>query len=298
MMKTIWQLQRQQSFNTMTVHELKDKFNYCMHGLGAFAGVRQTNTKEAFLRWYKKGVKVFEFDIGKTTDNKYVAVAHTVDEKSMRRMEVFEKPNVYDFDWFMKQTLFSLSTKGLTPISLQNIIDMLSEYKDTVFMLDLFGMFTEEQILNFLDVLSLCIGEKTELKERFLIEAYTTETVAIVSKSGYKGIYCARYEYNMGENDVDAVISFLKENSVLFISYPFMYTEKFPGEIEKYSEGGMTVFSRTKYNNKNKKLMDCGVSVNIVSYVFDKKVCVFQYLRYMLACTRRLLAKIYVRIKY
>ena len=102
----------------------------------------------------------------------------------------------------------------------------------------------------------------------------------------------------MGENDVDAVISFLKENSVLFISYPFMYTEKFPGEIEKYSESGMTVFSRTKYNNKNKKLMDCGVSVNIVSYVFDKKVCVFQYLRYMLACTRRLLAKIYVRIKY
>ena len=79
----------------MTVHELKGKFNYCMHGLGAFAGVRQTNTKEAFLRWYKKGVKVFEFDIGKTTDNKYVAVAHTVDEKSMRRMEVFEKPNVY-----------------------------------------------------------------------------------------------------------------------------------------------------------------------------------------------------------
>ena len=61
----------------MKAQELKDKFNYCMHGLGAFAGVRQTNTKEAFLRWYKKGVKVFE------------------------------KPDIYAYDWFMKQTLFS-----------------------------------------------------------------------------------------------------------------------------------------------------------------------------------------------
>lgn len=282
----------------MTVHELKGKFNYCMHGLGAFAGVRQTNTKEAFLRWYKKGVKVFEFDIGKTDDSKYVAVAHTVDEKSMRRMEVFEKPDIYAYDWFMKQTLFSLSTKGLTPISLQNIVDMLSDYKDAVFMLDLFGMFAKEQILKFLEALTFCIGEKKELHERLLIEAYTTETVALISKSGYKGIYCARYEYNTGENDVESVISFLKENDIFFISYPFMYTEMFPGEIEKYSKSGMTVFSRTKYNNKNKKLIESGVSVNIVSYVFEKKVCVFQYMRYMLACTRRLLAKIYVRIKY
>lgn len=282
----------------MELDALKTGFHYCMHGLGAFAGVRQTNTKEAFYRWYKKGIKCFEFDIGKTADNKYVAVAHTVDKKSMRRMEVFEEPKEYTESWFMSQTLFSLSTKGLTPMSLNDIIKLLIKHEDIVVMLDLFGLFEKTEILDFLAALSDSIGDNKTIKERLLVESYSLEAAGFIAQHDYRGIYCARHEYNTAEINIAETISFLKANNVLFISYPFMYNESFKGELENYSKNGLTVFSRTKYNNKQKELSSYGVTVNIVSFVFDKKLFLFQYMAYMCACFRRLLAKIYVKIKY
>lgn len=104
----------------MTITDLSKGFHYCMHGLGAYKGLRQTNTLEALNYWYKKGVRVFELDIAITDDNQYFAVAHTVDAPSMKRLDIVERPQKYTFDWFMSKKLFPVTTKGLTPISLQN----------------------------------------------------------------------------------------------------------------------------------------------------------------------------------
>lgn len=142
----------------MDLTSLKGQYNYCMHGLGAIGGLRQTNTLEAFNRWYKRGVRVFEFDIARTEDDRYVAVAHTVDEKSMFRMEITEKPQEYTYDWYMGQKLFPKSTKGLTPLSLESIIQLLVKHNDCVFMLDLFGMFTEDKTKHFLNAIDTVVG--------------------------------------------------------------------------------------------------------------------------------------------
>ena len=126
----------------MTVFDLKNGFQYAMHGNGAYKGLRQTNTLDALLYWYNKGVRVFEIDMARTDDNQYVAVAHDMKDKSLRRLEIFNPPKYRTAEWFMQQKLFSVSTKGLKPLSLQSIVNILKEHQDMIIMLDLFGMFS------------------------------------------------------------------------------------------------------------------------------------------------------------
>lgn len=270
---------------------LKTGYHYCMHGVGAIGGVRQTNTLEAFQRWYKKGVRVFEFDLAITEDKQYVAVAHTVDRKSMRRMEVLEIPQTYSYDWFMQQRLFSHTTKGLTPLSLADVIRLLKEDTDCCFMLDLFGMFTFADMKLFLGALDSFVSDDEDVKSRLLLEAYNGEMAEAICEHGtkYNVIYCVRYEGHMNGEAVS--VDYLRKNEIEYISYPWMYTEQFPGELERYTAAGFTAFSRTVFNTKVRKLKKAGVTVNIVSYQFHGWKIIYELPLYALACVKRILVK-------
>lgn len=279
-----------------SLQNLKTRYCYCMHGLGAVKGLRQTNTLEAFNLWYKRGVRVFEFDLAKTDDNKYVAVAHTVDKKSMTRMEILEEPDCYSYEWFMKQRLFPLTAGGLTPLSLSDVFELLNSHKDCIFMLDLFGMFTGLDLIPFLEAADSLITNYNDINDRLLLEAYNRQMSDTISShsSKYNIIYCVRYEGNT-DKDGAVPIEYLKDKQISFVSYPWMYEKDFPGEIKAYSEAGITVFSRTKYNTKNKKLQAAGVSVNIVGYKFSGALILIQYPLYVLACVNRLISKVKIK---
>lgn len=281
-----------------SLQNLKTQYGYCMHGLGAIKGLRQTNTYEALNLWYKRGVRIFEFDIAKTDDNKYVAAAHTVDKKSMTRMEILEEPDRYSYEWFMNQRLFPLTAGGLTPLSLSDIFELLNSHKDCIFMLDLFGMFTELELIPFLEAADSLLTNYNDINDRLLLEAYNREMSDTISSHSlkYNIIYCARYEGNT-DKDGAVPIDYLKDKQISFVSYPWMYEKDFPGEIKAYSEAGITVFSRTKYNTKDKKLRAAGVSVNIVGYKFARVLIVIQLPLYMLACINRLVSKIKIKFR-
>lgn len=246
------------------------RFQYAMHGLGAYKGLRQTNTLEALQYWYAKGVRIFEIDIAITDDNQYVAVAHTVDQKSMKRLEILEEPVQYDKSWFMSQKLFPLTTKGLTPLDFFSICDLLSKYSDMIFMIDIFGFFEKSQTAALLNSLSEVLTQKKFLKDRILVEAYNMDMAHVINERGYQIIYCGRYEYDTDPIDIESRIRTLQSLNVKYVSYPWMYHDRFPGEIEQYVKSGINVFSRTKYNNKTAELKKSGVMVNIVACVFNK----------------------------
>lgn len=276
----------------MNVHDLKNSFQYAMHGNGAYKGLRQTNTLDAMLYWYGRGVHIFEIDMARTSDDRYVAVAHTVDRKSMIRLEIPEEPRAYDYGWFMSQKLFPLTTGGLTPLSLESIVEFLEQHMDCVIMLDLFGFFTEQDIEHFLDALDPLVDGKPQLRDRLLLEAYNrTMSRAIFRRSdSYCIIYCARYEGNQ-EKDGFVPVDDLLEYNISFVSYPWMYHKLYPSEIKAYVDAGFTVFSRTRYNFQDRLLKAEGVSVNIVAYRFDGLKIMVQWPLYMLSCIRRMLSK-------
>lgn len=276
----------------MTIEDLQQGFHYCMHGLGAYSGLRQTNTLEALDYWYKKGVRVFEMDIAKTEDNEYVAVAHTVDGPSMKRMDIIDVPDHYTYDWFMSQRLFPVSTKGLTPISIQMIPSIMDKYKDAIIMFDLFGLFDFNQTDSFCKKFDGLLSNIRNLKNRILVEAYNLMMLDAICRHDFEPIFCARFEHDLNDaNDVQQRIARLKDFGVRFISYPWKYKKFFPIEINEYSKAGMTVFSRTKYNTRDKELRAEGVHVNIIAYRFDGYEAPIQALCYFISCLKRLIVK-------
>lgn len=262
-----------------------------MHGLGAYKGLRQTNTIEAFKYWYHKGVRIFELDMAVTEDGCYVAVAHSVDYKSMKRMEILERPQSYSHQWFMAQKLFPLTTKGLSPIDFHTLRKILEDYPDTQFMLDLFGFFTRKEVAPLVSDLKRMLNYESRLLERIIVEAYNIDMAREICNQGVQCIFCARHEYDLGEIDLSLRISALVDLGVKFVSYPWKYATVFPGEIERYANMGMTVYSRTLYNRETVLLAGKGVKVNIVDCVFDNVLYPLQLLFYYMQCAKRLVSK-------
>lgn len=284
----------------MNINELKGSYNYAMHGNGAFKGLRQTNTMEAFEYWHAKGIKIFEIDFARTSDGNYVAVAHTLEDKPLRRLEILDLPpeNERTEEWFMSQKLFKISTKGLTPMSLKTCVETAKANADCIFVFDLFGFFTKDECFDFADKIMGFVGDDEELWNRILLEAYNGEmSEGLMSGAPLCNvIYCARYEFNDKEGGAVSP-EWLLERNIRFVSYPWKYEALFKGEIEKYSSAGITVFSRTKFNTKNGSLKGAGVSVNLIAKRFDGLLIIFQYPLYMLTYFKRIYVKKLVKKK-
>lgn len=279
----------------MTVFDLKNGFHYAMHGNGAYKGLRQTNTEDALLYWYHKGIRIFEIDMAKTDDEQYVAVAHDLNDNSLKRLEIFDIPKTRTADWFMMQKLFDVSTKGLKPLSLQGILDILVEHQDIIVMLDLFGMFSKEESAKFTQVLCDLVTDRS-IENRLLLEAYNFEMIEGISSNAerFNVIYCARYEDNLHDTKAVSAEELILDN-VKFVSYPWYCTKFHPGEIEDYVKHGIIVFSRTKYNTKKCLLKEAGVSVNIIAKRFDGWKIAYQWPAYMFTYLKRIFVKLYVK---
>ena len=254
-----------------SIDDLKNNFSVCMHALGAYKGIEYSNTLEPFEYWYNKGKRIFEVDIGPTEDKKFVAIAHAVNEMFMVRQHVLDKPTVYSYEWFTKQRLYGILGKGLTPLSLDNLLSMLSKYEDVIFMMDVYGIDSAEFLKLFLSELDKSITNDS-LYDRFILEIYDIEYAEIIKEFNSKinVMICE----DSGKTSSPQT---LLDNGISIISYPWRYTRKEQKwSIEDYAKAGITVFSLTKTNLNNKKLKEKGVSVNIVNYCFDAKKIFYQ----------------------
>ena len=282
-----------------TVFDLQNGFSYAMHGNGAYKGLRQTNTQDAMLYWYHKGVRIFEIDMARTSDNQYAAVAHYMSRKDLRRLELFDPPEQCTLEWFKAQKLFSISTRGLTPLSLDRIVEQLVQHEDMIVMLDLFGMFTAEEAADFTQAVCVCIGRRTELWDRILLEAYNEDMMDGIQKTSGQAnvIVCVRYEENEHEETTVAPQTLL-DRGIHFISYPWHYCRNHDGELKEFAREGITVFSRTKDNRNEAELKEAGVKVNILAQRYDGFRILYQYPLYMMTYFKRVLVKIYIKLMH
>ena len=104
------------------IKSLKNTFTFGMHAGGAYNGLRYTNSLDAFKFWYSKGARFFEFDIAMDSNGNFAAITHSFKETDIRKRELFSKQKDYTAEWFSNQKLYTISTKGLIPLSLINIM--------------------------------------------------------------------------------------------------------------------------------------------------------------------------------
>lgn len=238
----------------MNVNDLIGGYLYGMRALGAISGTYHTNTLEGYEHWSKAGIKFWETDVAITDDNKYVMIGHFLDRLTMNRMEINDIPEILTYDWYMKQILFPKSTRGLTPLSLEMVIELALRYPDTIYMLDLYPFSLDNSYsmtMRFLEYLDNVIGNNTELYDSIIIEIYNKDMIHAIREFGkvkFVQMSVSKFIENEGVKDINDVIQFFKENEVNVISYEWRYARKHPEHLSALKDQGFIFVSRSVTN--------------------------------------------------
>lgn len=99
------------------------------HALGGISDTPYLNSKESFISYYEKGVRLFEVDLTRTSDGVWVC-RHSWNS-SLGQWSGDEK-NVMSSEEFLSTPLYGL----YTPMSLKDLMVLLKDYPDAFVMLD------------------------------------------------------------------------------------------------------------------------------------------------------------------
>ena len=257
----------------MEVKELLGKYRYGMRAMGSIAGTYHTNTLEGYEHWKKKGIEFWETDVAVTSDNKYVMIGHFLDAETMQRLEIKELPPALTYDWYMKQKLFPKSTRGLTPLSIENIIEFAKEEPKSVYMLDMYPFSLNESYIatkHFLKYLDECIGDNKYLYKRIIVEAYNKEMITAIKEYPqieYIQMSVSKYMENEKVTDINQFIEYAKDNGINVISYEWRYARRNIKHLEALKQCGFIFISRSITNLfETRKKKRYGVNVALLDY--------------------------------
>ena len=277
----------------ITIYDLKDSFHYAMHGMGEYRGFCHTNSKEAFSFWYQRGIRIFEVDVAETDDREFVCIAHHLDYKTLKRLGIKDIPDSPNSAWFLRQKLLPRLTGGLTPLSLRNLTELLREHGDLILMMDLFGQFSEGTMARFACRMNELTADDLQLRKRVLVEVYNKDMLDEV-RGNCSDIHII-YGIDGGDRRCDYTVSAgqLREWGIEFVSFPWHYRTKYPGRLQELTNSGMTVFSRTIDNLREKALRSAGVNVMLIdTYYRSIKRRIYTRMRFVCdliysACKRK-----------
>ena len=253
-----------------SVYDLKDGFHYGMHGCGYYAGTKYSNTYDGFKYWKSKGIKIIEVDMALTSDGKYVALSHKMDPECLRRLEIYDysDKNAFSHAWFMDHKLFPYSTRGLKPLDLNLILEEMKHDEDLIIMMDLSGMWTEQETQHFANELMNLIGSDKYLINRIMVEAYNQGMIDGIKKGSNDLapiIYCGRGSRKEGVYQFQTPQELL-DQGIKIISYPQHFTYAHPGEIEGFMKKDFIVLSYI-LNEKWLSKME-GVNIALVDVLY------------------------------
>ena len=264
----------------MNVDGLRDSFQYGMHGGGVYKGTKHVNSVEALKYWRRRGVKVMEIDMAKTCDDGFVALAHLMNKHYLNLVEIDipDKHEELTEEWFMSQKLCKRTTKGLTPMNLSMIVDLLKDDSELIVMFDLWRMWDSQDTRDFAMCFSNLASE--DIKRRCVIEVYNKTMLAGIREAGsdLKVMYCVHGPQDP-QFDENVNPSILKQLGINIISYPWLSAQEHPGELKKYHDADFTIFSLYKDNRYCNQMKSSGVIVNLVDYKYPKILLMLYWLK-------------------
>ena len=157
-----------------------------MHALGGINGRIYTNSLEAFEFNYQRGRRLFEVDLTLTTDGQ--VVAH------------HDPPLKMTADEFLSQKINGI----YTPLSFQDLLDLMSEYSDIVIITDIKSNSVES---NFDKTFTLIIKQVQErdpsLFARIVPQVYNQQNIAFLDKYGkFKRLIFAPHVVEASDQEV------------------------------------------------------------------------------------------------
>lgn len=131
------------------------------HAMGAVDGIEYTNSKDAFLTNYERGIRVFEVDFLKTSDDKLV-LRHSWKDPIQ---EGIDKDNIPTEEEFLNTPIMG----KYTPLNIDDLFEIMRNYPDIFIITDTKGNI-ESCIYDIVDIASKSNNE--DLLDRFVIQIY------------------------------------------------------------------------------------------------------------------------------
>ena len=279
----------------MTIYDLKGKFTYAMHGCGAYRGILHSNSAEAFDYWRLGGANIFEIDVALASDGHHVAVAHGLTDDYLRHWEIYKYPPQEErtSEWFCSQKYCRYSSKGLTTMSVADVINRMKNDSDVIVVFDLYNLWSAAAAA-FAREIEKLIDKCDSLWDRILIECYFQDQVEVVNVVNPRihVIFCvndkAAQQYKVEETSIER----LKSLGVEFVSYPWKYSRG-EEDIKRYGDKGMAVMSLTHTNLHSRKLRNAGVNINNVDIRFKGLDFIWMIPVYLIGRIRYYSVKVY-----
>lgn len=245
-----------------------------MHALGAVGDIMYPNAREGLLYWYDKGVKVFEVDVSPTDDGKYVAY-HDFNKEGFLKHGIQKVPDYCTEKWFLDQRLYTEQTElGLTPISLDEILDFLIKERDGVLMVDPKPT-DEESNAQLWKYLNDYISDNDIDGRRIVYEIYDENMLrgTKTTKSDIRLQFCIYDAVEIGESyqirkrPFLEIVDWMEENNIKVVSFPWQVAVEKLDKLKYLKDKGYIVFSRTRNDIFSELLIKSGINVNLVDYV-------------------------------
>lgn len=248
-----------------------------MHACGAIEGITFTNSLDAFLLWYERGIRFFEIDVARTNDGEYVA-CHDFNDEVFGKMEINDIPPVCTRDWFLSQRLYMKSTEGLRTMDLESIFSLLKSHGDIMIMIDP-KVYLNQLVTELLEKVHDNI-EKYEVDgKRIVFELYNQDMIKAIQpfQDMVQFQYCIDDGMQMGTGkeirklSLETQLEILRDYSIHIISYPWKCAVENLGFLKRLKEDQYIIFSKTKNNIFSELLEKAGVNVNLVDYLVSEE---------------------------
>jgi len=176
---------------------------FIAHALGGIEGFSYTNSKEAFIKNYAVGHRVFEVDLIFTADEKLVC--------SHGWNNYVSPPNLIDF----------LNTKiqgTFTPLALIDLFILLRDYPDTFLVTDTKSFKKNDVRSTFQAIIDTANGLAPEILERIIPQIYSEKMLKYIEEIYPFNSYI--YTLYLSRSSKQRVIDFATENGIRVITMP------------------------------------------------------------------------------
>jgi phosphoglycerol transferase len=184
--------------DTQIQQDAKDVNRFIAHAGGEIEGLRYTNSLEALNRSYKNGFRLFELDIIKTSDGKYVAAHDWPDWAKKTGYSGFLPASSEEF---LQYKIY----RKFTPLDIKGINNWFLNHPDAILVTDktdeaaqFSNMFVDKKRLMMeLSTLKairegIKAGIKSAMASQKLIEELEGDKVAVLKKMGIKDVAVSR----------------------------------------------------------------------------------------------------------
>lgn len=253
------------------VLDIHKGFHYGMHALGEAQGVIFANCREGLQKWYEKGIRFFEVDVSPTDDEQYVA-CHSFDVDGFHEQGITDVPEVCTAEWYLEQKIYTNKSTGLSTVSLEELLDFISDRGDVILMID-FKRCDYESTSAIWLYLNTMIKKKDLKGEQILFEVYdqnmldATKTV----ESKIQLVFNVEDDIEVGNSQairslpLTEIVNWMKSNNINIVSYPWKRAVENLPKLKRLKDEGFAVISRTRNDIFSELLERSGVNVNLVS---------------------------------